>query len=132
LTPRARLLFGTRIGDLIGRKLLTCDPETPVGEAARAMRREGLNAAVVLENGRVAGILSDIIDLRNNLVAEGASAATPVGRVVSADVVMLGGGASVFEALMAMMRERAFHVVVTDGVGAPLLGVVSDVDISRA
>ena len=96
------------------------------------MRREGLNAAVVLENGRVAGILSDIIDLRNNLVAEGASAATPVGRVVSADVVMLGGGASVFEALMAMMRERAFHVVVTDGVGAPLLGVVSDVDISRA
>lgn len=129
----ARLLFGTRIGDIVGREPVTCDPDVPVGEAAREMRREGVDSTVVVRGGRVVGILSDI-DLRNNLVAEAAPYGTPVGRVMSPDPVMLRGGAPVFEALMAMMRERAFHVVVTDGVGpeAPLLGVVSDVDISRS
>ncbi len=49
-------------------------------------------------------------------------------------VVRLRADALVFDALMAMMHEDAYHVVVNDGSGpeAKPVGVISDQDVSRA
>jgi CBS domain-containing protein len=129
----ARLLFGTRLGDLVHRQPVVCDPGATAREAATTMRRESVDSAVVVCDRRVVGILTDM-ELRDGLVAEAAPVETPVGRLMSERVVRLQADAPVFEALMAMMRERAYHVVITDGLGpeAPLLGVVSDKDVSRA
>lgn len=129
----ARLLFGTRLGDLVHRQPVVCDPDTTAREAATTMHRESVDAAVVVRDGRVVGILTDT-ELRDELVVEAAPVETPVGQLMSEHVVRLQADAPVFEALMAMMRERAYHVVITDGLGseAPLLGVVSDKDVSRA
>ncbi|CAN5290176.1 hypothetical protein BH24ACT19_BH24ACT19_08150 [soil metagenome] len=112
---------------------MVCDPGATAREAATIMRRESVDSAVVVRGGRVFGILTDM-ELRDGLVAEAAPVETPVGQLMSERVVRLRADAPVFEALMAMMRERAYHVVITDGLGpeAPLLGVVSDKDISRA
>ena len=97
------------------------------------MRRESADSAIVTQAGRVVGILTDK-ELRDGLVAEGAPASTPVARIMSEHVLKLREDAPVFDALMAMVRERAYHVVVTrgEGSGAPTLGVVSDGAISRA
>jgi CBS domain-containing protein len=127
----ARLLFGTRLGEVVRRDPVICSPGMPVREAARAMRERGADAAVVVRDGRVAGVLSDA-DLRNRVVAEAAPAGTPVELVMNRDVVRLREDAPVFEALMAIMQRRAEHVVVTDGGGSALIGVVSDQDITRA
>lgn len=129
----ARLLFGTRLGDLIHRPPLVCDPGRSAREAAQMMRRESADSVVVVKNGEVVGILSDI-DLRNKLVAEAASAEAPVGRLMSERVIQLRTNDLVFDALMAMMHERAYHVVVIDEYGSETqpLGVISDQDISRA
>lgn len=130
----ARLLFGTRLGDLVHHEPPTCGPATPAREAARLMRMRRADSVVVVRNGKeIVGILSDI-DLRDKLVAEAASVETPVGRIMSPHAIRLRADSPVFEALMAMMNHRAYHVVVTEGTGpeAPLLGVVSDQDISRA
>ncbi|HZG64561.1 MAG TPA: DUF294 nucleotidyltransferase-like domain-containing protein [Rubrobacteraceae bacterium] len=129
----ARLLFGTRLGDLVHRQPVVCDPGAIAREAATIMSRESVDSAVIVRDGRVVGILTDV-ELRDRVVAKAAPLETPVGQLMSEHVVSLQADAPVFEALMAMMRERAYHVVITEGLGpeAPLLGVVSDKDISRA
>lgn len=129
----SRLLFGTRLGNLVGRAPVTCAPGNPVLEAARIMRREGMDSVLVVEDGEVIGILSDS-DLRNRLVAEAAPVQKPVEALMSRHVLRLEAHETVFEALMQMMHHGASHVVVSEGSGARerLLGVVSDQDISRA
>ena len=128
----ARLLFGTRLGELVHREPLTCEPGATAQEAAQLMRREREDSVVVRSEGKTVGILSDE-DLRNKLVAEAAPVDTPVERLMSPHVIRIRAAASVFEALMQMMGHRANHVVVTDGEGegAALLGVVTDQDIAR-
>jgi CBS domain-containing protein len=112
---------------------VVCDPGAIAREAATIMSRESVDSAVIVRDGRVVGILTDV-ELRDRVVAKAAPLETPVGQLMSEHVVLLQADAPVFEALMAMMREKAYHVVVTEGLGpeAPLLGVVSDKDISRA
>ncbi|MDP8926371.1 MAG: DUF294 nucleotidyltransferase-like domain-containing protein [Actinomycetota bacterium] len=129
----ARLLFGTRLGELTHRRPVTLAPETSVREAAQIMQRERVDSAIISRDGTVLGILSDI-DLRDKVVAEAAPFDTPVERLMSEEAIRLQAGAPVFEALMEMMHRRAYHVVVTDGPGPESrpVGVVSDQDISRA
>lgn len=125
----ARLLFGTRLGELVHREPLACGPDTTAREAARLMRREFESSVIVKQDGEVVGILSDA-DLRNNLVAEAAPTETPVEKIMSRHVLTLRADAPVFKALMEMMNHRAGHVVVV-GDGTRPLGVVTDQDIAR-
>lgn len=129
----SRLLFGTRIGELVGRGPVVCPPQTTAREAARSMRAENADAVVVTDGERVLGILTDI-DLRNEVVANGASPETPVEELMHRNALRLPADEPVFQALMEMMQQQTYHVVVTEGAGpgSRVLGVISDKDISRA
>ena len=134
----ARLLFGTTLGELVGRSPVLCEVGATAREAAETMREQNADSVVVVRDGEVVGILTDI-DLRNKLVAEAAPADTPVEELMSRHVLRLGTEEPVFKALMEMMHHRAYHVVVSDdrnpdgpGQQAKVLGVISDQDISRA
>lgn len=129
----ARLLIATRVASLVRRKPLTCPPDTPVREAARRMRAQRVGCILVVREGRAIGILTDA-DLRNKVVAEGASTDTPVSRLMSAPVFSLGADAPLFGALMEMSRRRFHHIVVTAQAdpASPLLGILSDEDIAHA
>jgi CBS domain-containing protein len=129
----ARLLFGTRLSELVHRGPVILAPQTTAQEAARVMRREHADSAVLVRDGKIVGILSDM-DLRDKLVAEAASFETPVGELMSEDTIRLPENEPVFKALMEMVHRRAYHVVVTENNGpeAAPVGVVSDQDISRA
>ena len=129
----SRLLFGTTIGELVGRGPVLCSPRATAREAARIMRDENADSVVVTDEERVLGILTDI-DLRNEVVAEGAPLETPVEELMHRNALRLAADAPVFQALMEMMRHQTYHVVVSESAepGAKLLGVISDKDISRA
>lgn len=129
----SRLLFGTTLGELVGRGPVVCPPHATVREVAQTMRDENADSVVVVEDSQVLGILSDI-DLRNKVVAEGASFDTPVEELMLRDALRLEANEPVFQALMDMMQHQTYHVVVSEGRGsqARLLGVISDKDISRA
>ena len=78
----ARLLVATRVAALVRRKPLTCPPQTTVRQAATLMRDHRAGAILVVAEGQTVGILTDT-DLRNKIVAEGASTDTPVDRLTS-------------------------------------------------
>ena len=129
----SRLLFGTTIGELVGRGPIVCSPKATAREAAQGMRDENVDSVVVKDEERVLGILTDI-DLRNEVVANGTSPETPAEDLMHRNALRLAADAPVFQALMEMMRHQTYHVVVSEGTGpnAKLLGVISDKDISRA
>lgn len=129
----SRLLFGTTLGELVGRDPVVCPPHATAREVARTMREENADSVVVSEDDQVLGILSDI-DLRNKIVADGGSFDTPVEELMHRNALRLDASEPVFQALMDMMQHQTYHVVVSekDGRQTRLLGVISDKDISRA
>ena len=129
----SRLLFGTTIGELVGRGPVVCSPKATARDAARGMRDENVDSVVVKDDEQVLGILTDI-DLRNKIVASGISPETPAEDLMHRSVLRMPTDAPVFQALMEMMRYQTYHVVVSESTGpdSKLLGVISDKDISRA
>ncbi|MGF1470998.1 MAG: DUF294 nucleotidyltransferase-like domain-containing protein [Rubrobacteraceae bacterium] len=127
----SRLLFGTTLGELVNRSPVVCDPGSTAREVAQTMRDENADSVVILQENKVVGILSDI-DLRNKIVADGSPPETPVEELMLRNALRLDAGEPVFQALMDMMQQQTYHVVVSEGPESELLGVISDKDISRA
>jgi CBS domain-containing protein len=69
------------VGALVRRTPVTCDPETPVADAARLMASERVSSLLV-PNTTGVGILTDR-DLRTRVVAERRSGETPVREVMT-------------------------------------------------
>jgi CBS domain-containing protein len=115
-----------RVGSLVRRPPVSCAPETPVSEAASTMAREGISSLLVRQDGAW-GIVTDR-DLRTRVLAAGLPADSPVERVMSSPVRMVGEGATVDEVLRFMLEGGFHHAPVADRGGAPV-GVVTDSDL---
>jgi len=110
-------LLTLRVDKLIRHTPVMVTVSTPVQEAARLMTDERVTSVLVIEDrseneGAVpvlAGILTDS-DLRRRITAEGLSAATPVGEVMSGNVASIQRGRFLFEALLVMLRENVHHL----------------------
>jgi len=75
------------IGDLCRRQLVTCSPETSLGEAARLMRNQHVGTVIVCESRRPVGIVTDR-DIVLEVVAADLDARTvKVGEVMSRNPV---------------------------------------------
>lgn len=115
------------LGSLIRRAPVTCAPDTPIGEALGAMKRERIGSIVVIEpGGRLAGILTrhDVLD---RIALARRDLGEPVSEVMSPDPVTLPAEASSYEAALLIAREGFRHVPVTDG--GKLIGVVTERDL---
>ena len=122
LNPAAR-----RVGDMLGRPLVTCTIGTSVQEAARQMAARDTDSIVVLgPAGDARGIITDS-DLRRRVVGSGLSPDAAVDRVMSAPLVTIDADSFFFEAMHAMLRHRLHHLVVVRA-GQPC-GVLADRDL---
>jgi CBS domain-containing protein len=114
------------------RKLLTLYPvmveaSTSVQVAAQKISEAQASAVLVLKEGgdnprfsfkdpegkiwQMCGILTDS-DFRTRIVAEGLSPETPVGDVVSSRLITVQSDASVYEAMLTMLRSNVHHLPV--------------------
>ena len=119
-------LFQTRLRDLIARPPVSISPDATVGEAARLMRAERISSLIVEHDPL--GIITDR-DLRNRVLAEGLSDATPVRRVMSAPATVISADALAFEGLLLMLERGIHHLPLVDG--ERVVGVVTHTDILR-
>ncbi len=121
-------LLTTDARSLLVRPPVHVRPESSIREAAQAMTREHVSSLLVLEGGRLRGILTDR-DLRARCVAAGVPPEQPVRDVMTAGVHTVPGEALAFEALLEMTRLGVHHLPVTER-GA-VLGVLSTTDLVR-
>ena len=116
------------------REVMTPDPTTvqardSVVDAARVMRDEHVGAAIVLEEGQVAGILTDR-DIAVRAVAEGRDPEkTTVGEICSRDIVALAPDQTVEEAIEVVRDRDVRRVPVVDEDGQQV-GIVSLGDLA--
>ena len=116
----------TRVAAVAHPPTVVLDPETPVREAAEAMSRAGVVAALVsLPDGP--GLVADI-DLRTKVLAAGLGSDAPVRIAVRSPVVRLPVERTAGEALMDLLDARQREALVTDR--GRVVGIVSAADIA--
>jgi len=119
-------LFSVRAGDLLGRPLVTCDPDQTVTEAARRMRDQQISSLVV--RGQPPGLVT-ASDLRDRVLAAGRSGDTPVAAVMSAPLHTMPADATLGEVLLTMVDHGIHHLpLVREG---RLVGIITDTDLLR-
>ena len=105
-------------------------PDAPVIDAVRLMAEKGIGALLVMQGGRLAGILSER-DYARKVVLQGrASSTTPVCDIMTADVVSVGLDDSAERCMQIVTESRIRHLPVVDR--DAVLGVVSIGDLVKA
>lgn len=127
-SARRSSLMTLAVGDFVRRAPVSAPPSLPIGEAARQMSAQGVSALLVIDGGRLCGIVTDR-DLRSRCLAQDVPATTPIERIMSREVASIGPESAAFEALMLMTRKGIHHLPVADAAG--VRGLVSTTDLMR-
>ncbi|MGS2742818.1 DUF294 nucleotidyltransferase-like domain-containing protein [Halomonas sp. LS-001] len=117
----------TRIRKLLSRYPVMVETTTSVQAAAQQMSDAQASALLVLKKGsgnprysfkdsegvdwQMCGILTDS-DFRKTIVAQGLDSDTPVGEVVSSNLITVQSDVSVYEAMLTMLRSNVHHLPV--------------------
>jgi CBS domain-containing protein len=110
-----------------GREVFSIGAGTSVGEAVALLAERRIGALPVIEEGRVAGIMSER-DVIQCLSQEGAAMLEwPVTRLMSAPAITVDSRTSVLAALSQMTKRRIRHLPVVEG--DELIGIVSIGDL---
>ena len=105
-------------------------PDAPVIDAIRLMAEKRIGAVLVMEGGRLAGILSER-DYARKIVLQGRSSKdTPVRDIMTAEVVSVGLNDTADRCMQLVTNRRIRHLPVLDG--EAVLGVVSIGDLVKA
>ena len=125
---RSAAWLRTRVDDLGTREPICATSDTSIREAAQLMTRHRISALLVVDDGRLSGIVTDR-DLRSKVVAAGVDVELPLSEVMTPQPVQVEPGTQAFEALLEMTTRGVHHLpVVAEG---RVLGVVTAGDIVR-
>jgi CBS domain-containing protein len=120
------------VSDLLrtkGHAVWSIGPDATVFEALQLMADKDVGALVVLDGGRLAGILSERDYARKVILRGRSSRETPVREIMTERVYTIHPEESV-EACMALMTDRRVrHLPVVDG--EELLGLISIGDVVK-
>jgi CBS domain-containing protein len=113
-----------------GSQLHSIRPDAKVIEALQLMAHKDIGALLVMEGGRLVGILSER-DYARKIVLQGRSSAdTPVRDIMTAQVVSVGLGDSAERCMQIVTDKRIRHLPVVEG--GQVVGVVSIGDLVKA
>lgn len=122
-----------KVDDIVrvkGSDVVTCSPQTLVSEIVKSLADHRIGAIVVLEGGRIAGLISER-DIVTGLAEHGAAILEqPATALMTGSVVTASPQEDVTELAAAMTTNRVRHtpVVVSD----ELYAIVSIGDVVKA
>jgi CBS domain-containing protein len=114
-----KALRDNKIGALSLPKPLCVTPGTSLREALAMVRRAGVGALVVVEGGKVVGLLTER-DVLMKVVARGVDYGRQVKEFMTADPHTLTRDRPVTEAVALLNREHYRHLPIVDEKGAPV------------
>lgn len=115
--------------DVAIRHLVTVGPDTTLRRAAKVMTDRGVGCAVVVENERVAGIVTER-DILRSIAEDGKMDDVTVGAVMTRDVVSGAPGWELLKAVHTMTEGGFRHLLVME-MDDPV-GIVSLRDLMTA
>jgi CBS domain-containing protein len=118
----------SKLGDIMQRDLLAVAPEDTIGFAAEQMVDRGVGASVVLDYGRLIGILSER-DILRAVAGRVHSSEARVREWMTADPITASESTSPAEAARIMVEQGFRHLPVVEDDQA--VGIVSIRDVVR-
>jgi len=113
-----------------GHQFHAIAPEAMVYEALKLMSEKEIGALLVLERGRLVGIISERDYARKVILKGKSSLDTPVREVMTGKVVFVRPDNSLEECMALMTDKRVRHLPVLEG--DQILGVISIGDLVKA
>jgi CBS domain-containing protein len=113
-----------------GTVLYTTPPDAPVLEAVRVMAQHDIGSLVVMDRGRMAGMLTFAEVLKALADGGGTLGDLRIAAIYDQQPVTASPGLDVMELRRVMLERHARYVPVMDG--TMLLGVVSFHDVAKA
>jgi CBS domain-containing protein len=113
-----------------GYALFTTPPERSVLEAVEVMAQHDIGSLVVMDHGRVAGMLTFAEVLKALAERRGSLGDVAVADIYQREPLTAGPGIDVTELRRTMLERHARYVPVMDG--TTLQGVVSFHDVAKA
>lgn len=105
-------------------------PDAPVLDAIKLMAAKRIGAVVVMQAGRLVGIVSER-DYARKIVLQGRSSKdTPVRDIMTAEVIVVGLSDTTDHCMQLVTHRRIRHLPVVDG--DAVLGVISIGDLVKA
>jgi len=128
-----------RVRDLMTGEPITVNPEMPMLQARERMQQARIRHLVVVENGRVVGIVTDR-DIRLNLPSPATSlsvweinhllARLTVREIMSSSVIVVDPDRAAAEAARIMTDHKIGALPVVEG--ARLVGIITESDFVKA
>lgn len=113
-----------------GSALYTVGPDAPLAEAVHSMVANDIGSLVVMDRGRMAGMLTFRELLRALSAGGGALGEQRVADVMVREPTVVGADVEVDDLRRVMLETRVRYVPVMDG--TTLVGVLSFHDVARA
>ncbi len=113
-----------------GSEVWSTSPDSSVYEALQLLAEKDVGALLVLQDGELVGIVSER-DYARKVVLHGmTSMKTPVKEIMTEEVITVGPGITVEEAMTLMTDKHIRHLPVVEG--ERIVGVVSIGDLVKA
>ena len=113
-----------------GNQVWSLSPEATVYDAIALMAEKGVGALLVLDRGKLAGIISERDYARKVILKGHASKEMQVQEIMTRSIVTVTAENTVAECMRVMTDHRVRHLPVFDG--ETLAGVISIGDVVRA
>jgi CBS domain-containing protein len=121
--------MGMNVKDVMTRDVTACAPSATVKDAAGLMARDDIGPVPVVEDGRLAGIVTDR-DIVIRVVAEGRDPnTTTVGEIATKDIVTVSPDDDLEDALRLLAENQVRRLPAVEG--DRLVGMVAQADIAR-
>ena len=116
--------------DQKGHNVESISPDATVYDAIRRMADLDIGALVVIEGGRVVGLITERDYARTVFLKGKASPTTPVKEAMADDVLSVGREETTRDCMAIMTGKRTRHLLVMEG--GELLGILSIGDLVRS
>ncbi len=113
-----------------GRAVWTIDANASVFDALKLMAEKEIGALMVIEDGRLAGVMSERDYARKVVLLGRSSKNTPVREIMTRKVLYVKPGQTVEECMALMTDKHIRHMPVLDG--DLMVGIVSIGDIVKS
>jgi len=121
------------VAELLNRKghnVETIGPDATVYDAIKRMADLDIGALVVMDGGRVIGVMTERDYARNVFLQGKSSPSTPVREAMADEVLSVGRQERTRDCMAIMTGKRTRHLLVIEG--GELLGILSIGDLVRS